>query len=163
VTYAIDSGTPVAMTLNQGTGPYEATWDTTLIDDGSQTITVTANDGTTTSDTVTVTVANNPIVEKTLSVTVATEGTYTRNSFVTITVTVQDATTSEPLAGASVTVQVKDPKGKITSILGTTDSAGQAVLKYKIGPKAPSGTYDIYATASLSGYLDGTAVGSFSV
>lgn len=164
VEYAIDSETLAPMMYNDSSGYWEADWNTTTVADGSHNITVNATDTNGNSDekTITVTVAN---AVKTLSVTVTTDKTnYTRNSWVYITVTVKDSATGSLLEGASVKVTVYYPDGLVAGTgSGTTNSDGIAQFKYKVGPRAPTGTYKVVATASLTGYETGTEETTFNV
>jgi hypothetical protein len=166
VGYAIDSkaGAFTDMTYNPSNGYWEAEWDTTTVSDGSHTITVIATDTNGNSDqkTITVTVSN---AVKTLSVTVTTDKEeYTRNSWVYITVTVKDGNTGSPLGGASVDVTVYDPSGKVVGTgSGTTNSDGIAQFKYKVGLRAPKGSYKVVAKASLAGYESGSGETTFNV
>ncbi|MCL5877898.1 MAG: Ig-like domain-containing protein [Candidatus Bathyarchaeota archaeon] len=163
VTYAIDGGAQNAMGL---VGDYyEAQWDTTVVADGPHTIAVTATEGTKTAQSsITVTVDNIPDTEKTMSVTVTTDKTtYSKNSFAYITVTVKDTLTDSPLAGAAVTVTVTDPSGRAASGSGTTNTDGIAQFKYRVGPQATTGTYNVEATASLAGYTPATGKTYFTV
>jgi len=163
VGYAIDAGTFTAMTSNLLNGYWEAVWDTTTVADGSHTIKVIAKDtsGNVDEKTITVIVAN---IVKALNVTVKTDkAEYKRNSWVYITVTITNGA-GKPLGGASVVVTVYYPGGLVAGVgSGITDSNGVAQFRYKLGPKAPTGTYTIVAIASLTGYETRSATTTFKV
>jgi hypothetical protein len=56
-----------------------------------------------------------------------------------------------PDAGASVSVTVKNPNGKSTTLTGTTGSNGVALLNYSLSKHAPAGTYQVqYGTSGAS-------------
>jgi len=101
---------------------------------------------------------------KTLSVTVITDkATYTRG-YVYITATVKDSTTGNPLQGVSVKVTVYYPSGSVVwTGSGTTGSSGTVRFTYRVGRNAQRGTYKITATASLTGYQNGTGQTTFNV
>jgi subtilase family serine protease len=102
---------------------------------------------------------------KTLSVTVATDkATYSRGSYVYITVTVKDGATGNALRGASVKVTIYYPNGSVAWFgSGTTSSSGTVRFNCGIGRNAPKGTYKVAATASLTGYQTGTGQATFNV
>ena len=102
---------------------------------------------------------------KTLSVTVATDKTtYSRGSYVYITVTVKDSITGNPLRGVSVKVTVYYPSGSAAGTgSGTTGSSGTVRFTYRVGRNAQTGTYKVVATASLTGYQSGTGQTTFNV
>jgi subtilisin len=106
-----------------------------------------------------------PSSVKTLSVTIVTDkATYSRGSNVRITVTVKDRTTGNGLQGASVKVTVYYPSGSVAwTGSGTTDSSGTVRFNYRLGWSAPRGTYKVVATASLTGYQQGTGQTTFNV
>jgi len=56
-----------------------------------------------------------------------------------------------PDVGASVTVTVTSPKGRTTTLTGTTGSTGMASLSYKLGRNAPAGTYIVQYGTSVAG------------
>jgi len=102
---------------------------------------------------------------KTLSVTVLTDkATYSRGSYVYITVTVKDSITGNPLQGVSVKVTVYYPSGSVAwTGSGTTGSSGTVRFTYRVGRSAQVGTYKVAATASLTGYQSGTGQTTFNV
>jgi subtilase family serine protease len=102
---------------------------------------------------------------KTLSVTVVTDkSTYSRGSYVYITVTVKDSITGNPLQGVSVKVTVYYPSGSVAwTGSGTTGSNGTVRFTYRVGRSAQRGTYRVAATASLTGYQSGTGQTTFNV
>lgn len=99
----------------------------------------------------------------TLSVSVTTDKSlYPRNSFAYITVTVTSS--SSKISGASVIVTVTDPNNAKSSGSGTTNSNGQVVFKYRIGPNAPdTAPYLVTAQASAAGYIGGIGSTTFNV
>ena len=106
-----------------------------------------------------------PSTAKTLSVTVVTDkATYSRGSYVHITVTVKDATTGNPLRGVSVKVTVYYPNGSVAwTGSGTTGAGGTVQFTYRVALNAQKGTYKVAATASLEGYQNGTGQTTFNV
>jgi hypothetical protein len=121
--------------------------------------TTTTTSSTTTSTTTTSTTSTSA---PSLSVSVATDKTsYTQDSWAYITVTVSSS--GSPVAGASVTVTVTNPNGGASQASGTTNSNGQVTFRYRIGPNAPLGTYNVDATASASGYSPGSGSTTFTV
>jgi subtilase family serine protease len=132
---------------------------------GTYPVTVTGTSGSSShSVTVTVTVQAVPSAS-TLSVTVATDkSTYSGLSLVTITVTVKDSTTGKGLQGASVGVNVYYPSGSVAwTSSGTTVLSGTKQFIYFLAPTATKGTYNVAATASLTGYQTGTGQTTFNV
>ena len=67
-----------------------------------------------------------------------------------------------PVSGASVNFTLTKADGSLVSGSATTGSNGTAVYKYRVKPKAPVGTYQVNANASLSG-ISGSATTSFVV
>jgi fibronectin type 3 domain-containing protein len=94
-----------------------------------------------------------------LLVAVSTSGSYTANSFVTITVNVTPA-----FSGATVNVTVVNPNTGATSTgSGTTASNGVVQFQFKIMPHTSSGTfYSVTAQASAPGYISGSGTTSFT-
>ena len=96
-----------------------------------------------------------------ISVSVSTDkASYSRNQSVTITATVNSS--GLPVSGASVNFTLTKADGSLVSGSATTASNGAAVYKYRVKPKAPVGTYQVNANASLSG-ISGSATTSFVV
>jgi len=89
-----------------------------------------------------------------LSVNVAASG----GSNYQVTATVLAGTS--PLAGATVTFRITDPKGVVTSVSATTNSSGTAVIRGKLKGRDPHGTYYVSASAT-SGNLTGTGAATF--
>jgi hypothetical protein len=56
-----------------------------------------------------------------------------------------------PDAGASATLTVTSPRGRATTLSGTTGSNGVAVLYYKLSKNAPAGTYQAQYGTSTNG------------
>jgi uncharacterized protein YfaS (alpha-2-macroglobulin family) len=102
---------------------------------------------------------------KILSVTVGTDkATYSRFSSVSITVTVKDSATGNPVQGASVKVTVYYPRGSVAwTGSGTTGPTGTVRFNYRVGWNPPKGTYKVVATASYTGYQTGTGQTTFDV
>ena len=101
---------------------------------------------------------------KALSESVKTnKSTYNRNSPVTITITVKDASTGALLKGAAVTVNVMNPSGTAAATFhGTIGSAGTIQFTYQLH-NAQRGTWTVSSIASLSGYQDGQGQTRFTV
>jgi len=89
-----------------------------------------------------------------LSVNVAASG----GSNYQVTATVLAGTT--PLAGATVTFRITDPKGVVTQLSATTNSSGTALIRGKLKGRDPHGTYYVSASAT-SGNLTGTGAATF--
>jgi subtilase family serine protease len=106
-----------------------------------------------------------PSTAKTLSVTVVTDQTtYSRGSNAHITVTVKDGTTGNPLQGVPVKVTVYYPNGSVAwTGSGTTGADGTVRFTYRLSRNAQRGTYKVAATASLTGYQNGTGQTTFNV
>jgi hypothetical protein len=87
---------------------------------------------------------------------------YSRKQTATITVNVKDGV--NPVTSVLVSVKITDPSGK-SSIYGsiTTDSNGNAFIKYTISSKALRGTYTVEVTADKTGYYSATATTIFTV
>jgi M6 family metalloprotease-like protein len=58
---------------------------------------------------------------------------------------------TSPDSGASVSVAVTSPKGRTTTLTGTTGSNGVATLSYKLGRNAPTGTYQAQYSTTVTG------------
>ena len=69
---------------------------------------------------------------------------------------------TSPDAGASVTVTVTSPKGRATTLTGTTGSNGVALLYYKLSKSAPAGTYPVQYGTSSGGTLAAATTSSAS-
>jgi hypothetical protein len=67
-----------------------------------------------------------------------------------------------PVAGASVTVTVSDPGGSVTTLTGTTNSAGSAVVGYQLRRRSATGTYRVSSKATMGSSI-GSATTSFVV
>jgi hypothetical protein len=65
-----------------------------------------------------------------------------------------------PLSGASVRFTITDPKGGVTTVMGTSSSAGVVTIKGRLKGKDPHGTYSVSASVT-SGTLSGSAAGTF--
>ena len=139
---------------------------TATLSAGTHTITASVTDsgGSTATDTITVTVNGGGTGTGSLFVTVATDkASYTKNQTATITVSVVDQNAAA-VAGASVTTTITTGNGNVYVGSGTTNTAGQAFFSLRINPnKDGTGTYYVDATASLTGYDDGTGSTTFTV
>ncbi|MHC4601214.1 MAG: hypothetical protein ACYS47_19645, partial [Planctomycetota bacterium] len=111
------------------------------------------------SATITITVGSVP----TLVVTVVTDKpSYVNRETVLFTVTVTDGV--NPVQGAAVHLVVRTASERILSGDAITDSQGVALFTYRIMSKRDGvGTYNVDATATKSGYLDGTGSTTFEV
>jgi subtilisin family serine protease len=135
---------------------------TAALSDGTHTITASVTDsgGQAGSASITLTVGGGGGA---LSVTVTTDKTtYSDRQNVLITVTVTDGT--NPVQGASVNVTLTDAKGVVKVYTGTTGTDGKVTFSYRINiRKGGTGTYMLNATATKSGYLDGSGSTTFLV
>ena len=106
-----------------------------------------------------------PSTQPSLTVSVSTDkGSYTRNSWVYITVKVVDSSTGLGVGGAAVTVTLVGSNGAAGVGTGITDSNGFAYFKYKIPPRTPIGTvYIVTAVATATGYNPGSSSTQFNV
>ncbi|NIW47323.1 MAG: peptidase S8, partial [Gammaproteobacteria bacterium] len=87
---------------------------------------------------------------------------YVKGETAIITATVTDGT--NPVSDAAVDLRIETPNGRIYSGNGTTDANGQAAFSFRVNPnKDGSGTYNVTATASKTGYTSGTGTTSFTV
>jgi hypothetical protein len=94
-----------------------------------------------------------------VTITVTTDKSiYSSNQNVIVVVTVLSGGT--PDSGAAVSVTITPPKGGVTLLSGTTNSAGVASLSYTLKKKAMTGTYKVQANMSGS---SGSAQSSFAV
>jgi len=82
------------------------------------------------------------------------QSSYLPGQTVGITATVFSGTS--PAAGVNVTATVKNPNGNVTTLKGTTGSAGTALLSYNLAKRAPAGTYQVGANPTST--TSGTAV-----
>lgn len=96
--------------------------------------------------------------------TVATDrASYTNGQTATFTVTVKDAGTSAAITGAAVHLRITTPKGKVYTKTGTTSSTGVAIFTHTLSTRRDgSGTYTAAATATASGYTDGSGQTTFT-
>ncbi len=102
---------------------------------------------------------------KSLNVIVSTsKSSYSRGSTVPITVTVKDSSSGALLQGASVKVNVVNPRGStMATLTASTGSNGQAQFNYRLANNAVRGTWTVSTTVSLSGYPNGAAQTQFTV
>jgi hypothetical protein len=132
---------------------------------GLYTVGINASNAAATSDSGSATATYAVATSGPLSVSVSTnQSSYLPGQTVKIAVTVLSGTL--PSAGASVTATIKAPNGKLTTLNGTTGSAGTASLSFRLSKGAPAGTYQIGATAtsttSTSSPTTATAVANAS-
>ena len=91
-----------------------------------------------------------------LTVTLATnQASYLPGQTVGITASLMYGTS--PDAGASVTITVTSPKGRATTLTGTTGGNGTALLYYKLSKSAPAGTYQVQYGTSSGGTITAAA------
>ena len=67
-----------------------------------------------------------------------------------------------PVAGAAVSVAVRDPYGRTSTLRGTTASNGVVSTAYAISSSSSRGTYTVTTTAAANGST-ATATTSFTV
>jgi len=84
------------------------------------------------------------------------QATYTlpksKNSTVNAMITTTVTSNGSPVAGASVSVQVKDPSGKAVTLSGATGSTGVATVTYAMRSRTSAvGTYTATSTATIGG------------
>jgi hypothetical protein len=105
-----------------------------------------------------------PII-KTLNIHTTTDKTsYTRGSTVTISVSVTDASTQNPIKGAATKITLTDPNNRVvTSATSTTNANGVATFTYRLSNGATRGTYTITTTVTYTGYQTGTDKTTFKV
>ena len=97
-----------------------------------------------------------------LSVTLAISGsTFSARSTVPITATVLSG--NLPTSGATVQFTMTKPNGTKTTNTGTTNANGQVAWNYKFGPKDPSGTYKVTATATYGSQTAQSTAATFVV
>ena len=159
-----DLGAQIVWALNGSPIGSGATFTTTSLPAGTDSIvaTVTDSGGLTASATVSVTITA-PVTSQ-LVVTVGTDKeSYTNLQKVSITVTVKDQNGS-PVSGASVSASVAGTLGQPTAFSGLTGTSGSVTFSYRISTrKTGTGTYTIQATAAKTGFLSGSAVDTFLV
>jgi len=56
-----------------------------------------------------------------------------------------------PVSGATVDFRVTDSEGGVRTFAATTDSGGEAVIRFKPRGKDPRGSYTVEAVASAGG------------
>lgn len=85
------------------------------------------------------------------------------NTTVNVAISSKVTSSGTPVAGASVTVIVRDPTGKTSTLSSTTTSDGVARITYSMRSKtAPTGTYGLTSTAKI-GSVSGSGTATFSV
>ena len=101
-------------------------------------------------------------VEQTLVATISTnKSTYVNGEKVTVTITVKDQN-GVPVPSASVSVKLTPPSGSQTTYDGITGTTGVYSFTYRINTrKTGTGTYNLLATVSKTGYISTTASISF--
>ncbi|HEY1249474.1 MAG TPA: Ig-like domain-containing protein, partial [Nitrososphaera sp.] len=82
----------------------------------------------------------------------------------TVTVTVSDENSTEPISGAYITSNITDSYGtSLNDYTGTTDDTGQTSFDYAIPADALSDYYEVLVTATANGYDNATASTTFEV
>lgn len=89
------------------------------------------------------------------------KASYVRNS--TVTVTVNTRVGQAPAAGVNTTVQIIQAGAVLATLAVASDANGNAVVKYRLGPRATLGTYQITSTASANGYSGSDNAAAFNV
>ncbi len=83
------------------------------------------------------------------------------NKAVTATITTKVLSGGNPLSGAAVSVDVRDPAGRLTTLTGTTASNGTVSVSYGMkGRSSPAGTYMVTSRATM-GAMSSTATTTF--
>jgi hypothetical protein len=130
---------------------------------GTYSFTVTATDtsnGQSGAATGTATIAATPPPPSTaIAVTVSISVNNGRDRAATLKVKAKVG--GQAAAGAAITAIIRSPRGAVSSLNGTTDSSGNATLRYPLTPD-DSGTYQAQLTASINGST-GTATTTFAV
>jgi hypothetical protein len=149
-----------SVTLHTG-----ASFTKTDLEVGTHTLDVSVTDSgnLTTTKQVTVTVTQTS-VEQTLNATITTDkSSYINGEKVYVTTTVKDQG-GAAVASASVSVQLTSANGTKTTYSGTTGTTGVYTFSYRINTrKAGTGTYNLIATVTKTGYISATASTSFIV
>ncbi len=85
-----------------------------------------------------------------VSINVATnQPSYLPGQTVLVTVTMLSGTA--PDAGASVSVNITNPNGKVTGVNGTTGANGTVSFNYKLSRRATAGTYQVRVGTTVTG------------
>ena len=144
VEYCIDSGDYQVMSYNEITDYWEATWDSTNVEDGAHTITATATNTIeqTSTDSIIVNVDNMPNPTMHIDSIVMSKETRGKNTKAIATVTIRDST-DNPVEGATVSGQWSGLTSD--SDAGATDANGNVALKSD-RVKATSGTFTFTVT-----------------
>jgi len=126
-------------------------------------VSVTDSGNLTTTKQVTVTVTQTS-VEQTLNATITTDkSSYINGEKVYVTTTVKDQG-GAAVASASVSVQLTSANGTKTTYSGTTGTTGVYTFSYRINTrKTGTGTYNLIAMVTKTGYISATASTSFIV
>ncbi|MDR4949785.1 Ig-like domain-containing protein [Neobacillus cucumis] len=97
------------------------------------------------------------------TVTTVTAGSsqYSTGNYAKLTTIVKDGN-GNPLSGATVALTVKNPRGSVTSVSGTTDANGTYSYSYFIA-KNLRGTFNVTATTTLANYNSSSASTTFNV
>lgn len=85
-----------------------------------------------------------------------------RNQTMNASVTTSVMSGGSPVSGASVSVQVRDAGGSITTLSGMTNTSGNVVVTYPIKSTSLAGTYGVSSTATFNGVTN-TGTTSFAV
>jgi len=101
----------------------------------------------------------------TLNIAVTTDKpSYTRGSFVILTITVKNGVTGAAMQGSKASVQLFNPSGlPLGSFVVTTGSSGTALAGIGFSSTIPTGTYMLRVTVSLAGYESKTAQTTFTL
>ncbi|MGB4594412.1 MAG: S8 family serine peptidase [Anaerolineaceae bacterium] len=131
---------------------------------GMHVISATVTDAEGASDSASVSVTITSPVTNQLLVTVSTnKTTYINGEKVAITVTVKDQN-GVAVSSAAVSVKVSGTIGSTSTLSGTTGTGGTVLFSYRINTrKTGTGSYTLVATATKSGYEDGSASATFLV
>lgn len=104
--------------------------------------------------------APTPVSTETITTLTTSKNTYRPGETVIITSKVTNAS-SQPLAGASVTLTITAPTGKVTTYAGVTDTAGIKKFSVSTTKKSTRGTYKATIVTKLANYQNSTSTISY--
>lgn len=87
---------------------------------------------------------------------------YLAGEKVTITAGVTNSE-DEIIQGAVVKITITPPKGKISTVIGTTNQNGEVIIVMTTKRNSPKGTYTVLAETSYSGHVGSSANTTFQI